>query len=37
MRDWFGEAVQEVIALLKDDRQRLMGVLAAASELERGL
>ena len=36
-QDWFGEAVQEVIALLTDDRQRLMGVLAAASELERGL
>ncbi|MBG0786001.1 MAG: hypothetical protein H0S79_12970 [Anaerolineaceae bacterium] len=36
-QDWFGEAVQEVIALLKDDRQRLMSVLAAASELERGL
>ena len=36
-RDWFAGAVQEVIELLKDDRQRLMGVLAAASELERGL
>ena len=36
-RDWFSGAVQEVIELLKDDRQRLMGVLAAASELERGL
>ena len=35
--DWFDGAVQEVIALLKDDRQRLMGVLAAASELGRGL
>jgi hypothetical protein len=32
-QDWFGEAVQEVIALLKDDRQRLMSVLAAASEI----
>jgi hypothetical protein len=31
--EWFGEAVQEVIALLKDDRQRLMNVLAAASEI----
>ena len=31
--DWFDGAVQEVIALLKDDRQRLMGVLAAASEI----
>jgi hypothetical protein len=36
-RDWFAGAVQEVIELLKDDRQRLMGVLAATSELERGL
>ncbi len=32
-QDWFGEAVQEVIALLKDDRQRLMQVMSAASEI----
>lgn len=32
-QDWFNGAVQEVITLLKDDRQRLMSVLAAASEM----
>lgn len=35
--NWFDRAVQEVIALLKDDHQRLMSVLSATSELERGL
>lgn len=30
---WFEKVVGEVIALLKDDRQRLMGVLAAVSEI----